>query len=194
MKNYKHLLLTLFVIASFFALIYSITKYNTNHNNKLQEKQYVIDSLSLELNYKDSIINNLFEFIPIGSPLSNIEISSNYGSRRNPINKKWQFHNGVDLKRVDCDTVYSTGRGKVINLKWNGGYGRCIKIHHGNGYETMYAHLRKYLVKKGDEVLDNQAIGIIGSSGRSTGTHLHYEIAKNGKNVDPEKFIFKEEF
>ena len=194
MKNYKHLLLTLFVIASFFALVYSITKYKTNHNNKLQEKQYVIDSLSLELKYKDSIIDNLFEFIPIGSPLSNIDISSNYGSRRNPINKKWQFHNGIDLKRVDCDTIYSTGRGKIISLKWSGGYGRCIEISHGNGYKTMYAHLRKYLVKKGDEVLDNQAIGIIGSSGRSTGTHLHYEISKNGKSTDPEKFIFKEEF
>ena len=113
MKNYKHLLLTLFVIASFFALVYLITKYNSNHNHVLQEKQYIIDSLSLELKYKDSIINNLFEFIPLGSPLKKIEISSAYGSRRNPINRRWQFHNGIDLKKVECDTVYSTGGGEV---------------------------------------------------------------------------------
>jgi murein DD-endopeptidase MepM/ murein hydrolase activator NlpD len=194
MKNYKHLLLTLFVIASFFALVYLITKYNSNHNHVLQEKQYIIDSLSLELKYKDSIINNLFEFIPLGSPLKKIEISSAYGSRRNPINRRWQFHNGIDLKKVECDTVYSTGGGEVIFSGWNGGYGRCVKVYHGNEYETMYAHLRKFLIKKGEEISDKQPIGIIGSSGRSTGTHLHYEIIKNGKNINPEKYIINNEF
>jgi len=189
MKNYNHLLLTLFVVISFFALLYLISKHNSNHNNIIQEKQYVIDSLYLELEYKDSVINNLFEFIPLGSPLKNIDISSPYGGRRNPISKKWQFHNGIDLKRVSCDTVYSTGSGKVINSSWDGGYGKCIKIYHGNGYETVYAHLKKLLVKKGEKVKKNQPIGIIGSSGRSTGVHLHYEIIKEGKDINPEKYI-----
>lgn len=116
-------------------------------------------------------------------PLRDYTISSGFGAR-------WgKLHAGVDLA-IKEGTVYSAVHGgKVILAQWYGGYGYCIMIDHGNGLVTVYGHSAQLLVKQGDEVKAGQPIGIVGSTGHSTGPHLHLEIHVNGKAQDPEPWF-----
>ncbi len=126
--------------------------------------------------------------MPLGKPV-NGRISSRFGKRVDPVNNKKAIHEGVDIKGARGDHILATAGGKVIKAMKNGGYGNYVEIDHGNGYITAYAHMQSYLVKKGDHVKQGQVIGQVGSTGRSTGPHLHYEIRLNNKPIDPEKFM-----
>ncbi len=126
--------------------------------------------------------------IPLGRPVSG-KISSRFGKRTDPVNKKKAIHEGVDIKGKRGDRILATASGKVIKAMKNGGYGNYVEIDHGNGYITAYAHMQNYLVKKGERVKQGQVIGQVGSTGRSTGPHLHYEIQLNKKPIDPTKFM-----
>lgn len=126
--------------------------------------------------------------IPLGRPVSG-KISSRFGKRTDPVNKKKAIHEGVDIKGKRGDRILATANGKVIKAMKNGGYGNYVEIDHGNGYITAYGHMQNYLVKKGEYVKQGQVIGQVGSSGRSTGPHLHYEIQLNKKPIDPAKFM-----
>ncbi|MEE4243077.1 MAG: peptidoglycan DD-metalloendopeptidase family protein [Desulfopila sp.] len=126
--------------------------------------------------------------LPLGKP-ANGSVSSWYGKRKDPINGKNAFHSGVDFRGNIGDNVIATGDGKVIFAGKNGGFGKMVKIDHGNGYVSVYAHLHNYHVKKGDVINRGQTIGLIGNSGRTTGSHLHYEINHKGKPVNPAKFM-----
>ncbi len=126
--------------------------------------------------------------IPLGRPVSG-RISSRFGKRTDPVNNKKAIHEGVDIKGKRGDRILATASGKVIKAFKNGGYGNYVEIDHGNGYITAYAHMQNYLVKKGERVKQGQVIGQVGSTGRSTGPHLHYEIQLNKKPVDPAKFM-----
>ena len=126
--------------------------------------------------------------IPLGRPVSG-KISSRFGKRTDPVNKKKAIHEGVDIKGKRGDRILATASGKVIKATKNGGYGNYVEIDHGNGYITAYGHMQNYLVKKGERVKQGQVIGQVGSTGRSTGPHLHYEIQLNKKPIDPVKFI-----
>ncbi|MDQ2180307.1 M23 family metallopeptidase [Marinifilum fragile] len=90
--------------------------------------------------------------------------------------------------------VYTPANGIVVKSGWNGGYGNYIKVKHGNGFETVYTHLSKVSVKKGQKVKKGDVIGKVGSTGQSTGSHLHYEILKNKKRVDPQLYFSDQEF
>lgn len=125
---------------------------------------------------------------PIGKPSVGY-LSSNFGHRKDPFNKGIAFHSGIDLKARHGKSVIATADGTVEKAGWNGGYGRCIVIRHKNGYKTLYAHLSKIKVKKGERVKSGDHIGNVGSSGRSTGAHLHYEVIKNNEKVNPFPFI-----
>jgi len=126
--------------------------------------------------------------IPLGRPVPG-PITSRYGTRIDPVNGKRGFHTGVDLRAQKGDKVYCTADGVVEKAFYNGGYGNYVKILHGNGYESVYAHLQNYTVKRGDHVQQGQLIGQAGNSGRSTGAHLHYEVVLNNKTVNPAKFL-----
>ena len=126
--------------------------------------------------------------MPLGRPVSG-KISSRFGKRTDPVNKKKAIHEGVDIKGKRGDRILATASGKVIKAMKNGGYGNYVEIDHGNGYITAYAHMQNYLVKKGERVKQGQVIGQVGSTGRSTGPHLHYEIQLNKKPIDPVKFM-----
>ena len=126
--------------------------------------------------------------MPLGKPVSG-RISSPFGKRLDPVNNKKAIHEGVDIKGTRGDRIIATAGGKVIKAMKNGGYGNYVEIDHGNGYVTAYAHMQNYLVKKGETVKQGQVIGQVGSTGRSTGPHLHYEIRLNQKPIDPEKFM-----
>jgi len=131
---------------------------------------------------------NTIRTIPLGKPVSGT-ISSGFGSRSDPLNNKKATHEGVDIRGEQGDRIRATAGGKVLQAFKNGSYGNYVKIDHGNGYQTVYAHMQNYLVKKGETVKQGQVIGQIGSSGRSTGPHLHYEILLNKNPVDPLKFM-----
>lgn len=125
---------------------------------------------------------------PLGRPVSG-SISSHFGKREDPVNGKGAFHSGVDMRARNGEKIVATADGTVIQANNNGYYGRFVEISHGNGFTTRFAHLQGYKVKKGDKVKRGQVIGLVGSSGRSTGAHLHYELCQNGKQINPETFM-----
>ena len=121
------------------------------------------------------------------------QISSYFGYRTDPIYKVTKYHSGMDFAAHKGTPVYASGDGEVEKQESNHwGYGNIITIDHGYGYETRYAHLTKFAVKKGDKVKRGQLVGYVGSTGKATGPHLHYEVLKNGKAVDPIHFFFND--
>ncbi len=126
---------------------------------------------------------------PLGNPAEDGWISSVFGYRSDPISGKREFHQGVDLTGKAGLPVTSVASGIVIWSGPNQGYGNLIEISHGNGYVTRYAHNRENLVTVGEKVEKGEVIAIMGSSGRSTGTHVHFEVVRNGKHVNPSKHI-----
>ncbi len=125
---------------------------------------------------------------PLGWPVKT-RISSPFGKRSDPLNTQRAFHSGIDFKGNTGDKIRSTGDGVVTKASYDKGYGYNIVLSHGKEYSTMYAHLSKRLVKKGDRVKRGQVIGLVGNSGRSTGSHLHYEVRRYGKAVNPKKYM-----
>lgn len=142
------------------------------------------DLLSKADKYLDKI-----RILPFGRPLKKIKITSGFGTRRDPKNGKSAFHTGIDFKGKRGDKVFATANGIVTKAFYNSGYGNYVQIDHGNGYKTSFSHLKKFLVKKGENVQRGQLIGLVGNSGRSTGPHLHYEISRNNKPINPSTFL-----
>jgi murein DD-endopeptidase MepM/ murein hydrolase activator NlpD len=127
--------------------------------------------------------------LPLVAPLEHYKLTSGYGLRKDPMNGKSARHEGLDLSGPTRSPVFSTAPGKVEFSGWKGKLGRLVVVDHGNGVKTRYGHLRRIYVKRGQTVEFGQKIGQLGSSGRSTGPHVHYEIIVHGRNVDPEKFL-----
>lgn len=127
-------------------------------------------------------------FLPLGKP-SDGPVTSRFGKRKDPLNHKSAFHTGVDLRGKRGDKIYATADGVVLKAFRNGSFGNYIKISHKNGYTTSFAHMQAFLVRKGDKIKRGQLIGLVGNTGRSTGPHLHYEIALNGKRINPYDFM-----
>ena len=151
------------------------------------------DEYLIELSqfYKEQLIKleNRLEGMPLGTPHPG-RITSPFGYRRNPFtNKGREMHSGVDLKGRTGDPVKSTAKGKVTFAGYQGNYGYVVMVKHSNGYETRYAHLVRTRVKKGEYVEAGEIVGLLGSTGRSTGPHLHYEVLVNNRKVNPAKYF-----
>ena len=116
-------------------------------------------------------------------------LTSGYGYRRHPILKKRMFHYGLDFRARKGTRVYASKSGKVIRSGWRSGYGNYVLIKHAEGFETLYGHLYIIRVKNKQHVKQGQIIALSGNTGRSTGPHLHFEIRKNGKNVNPIQYL-----
>ncbi len=136
-----------------------------------------------------STLNHVLGQLPLTTPVDHFHVSSRFGKRRDPFTRRWAMHEGIDLAGPPRAPVYSTAPGRVTFVGWKGSFGRLVEIRHGNGVTTRYGHLRKILVKKGQQVAFREKIGLMGTSGRSTGTHVHYEIRYDGAPLDPAKFI-----
>lgn len=118
------------------------------------------------------------------------KINNEFGFRRNPFGgRSYEFHSGMDIDGERGDVVVAPGNGTVIEAGWKGGYGNMIEIDHGNGLTTRYGHLSKVDVAVGDTVTRGQLVGYVGSTGRSTGPHLHYELRINDKPINPRRFL-----
>jgi murein DD-endopeptidase MepM/ murein hydrolase activator NlpD len=127
--------------------------------------------------------------LPLIAPLDHYRKSSGFGTRRDPITGRMSRHNGLDFAYLINTPVLSTARGTVVFAGWRGGYGWMIEIDHGMGVRTRYGHLKKLLVTKGQKVGFRDKIGLLGTSGRSTGPHVHYEVIFDGRPLNPMKFI-----
>ena len=127
--------------------------------------------------------------IPVANPVPNHPVSSRFGQRRDPFLKRMAHHAGIDFRTPYGQAVFATASGKVTIAGRKGGYGKMVEIDHGNGITTRYAHLSRLSVKVGDSVGVGMKIGAAGSTGRSTGPHLHYEVRINDHAVNPQRFL-----
>jgi murein DD-endopeptidase MepM/ murein hydrolase activator NlpD len=134
-------------------------------------------------------LQGLIQRLPLAPPLDAFAINSSFGNRRDPINGRWASHEGVDMDAPFGSPVYAPAPGIVVVAGPTGKYGRLVEINHGYGIRTRYGHLSEILVKRGQRIRLGDKIGLLGSSGRSTGPHLHYEVRYQGKAKDPMTFI-----
>lgn len=135
-------------------------------------------------------LTRTLSLVPYRKPVvGNVEFSSGFGVRSDPFLGRPAMHSGLDFRASTGDPVRATANGKVVNAGWSGGYGRMVEIDHGNGLSTRYGHLSAINVKVGERIAIGQVIGEVGSTGRSTGPHLHYETRIDGDAVDPQKFL-----
>ena len=164
-----------------------------NLKNTIDSLSYTLD---LQKNSYDIIFNKIksnetmYRHIPSIMPVESAYLGSQYGYRTDPIDGKRRMHRGQDFA-VNLNTpVLATGDGVVTKAQYDSGWGRYVKIDHGYGYETIYAHLYKINVKKGQKIKRGDVLGKSGNSGRAAGFHLHYEVHKNKKVDDPKKYFF----
>lgn len=127
--------------------------------------------------------------IPSRRPIEQMSLSSSYGMRVHPITGKLARHNGVDIPAPYGTPIYATADGIVGRAQRLGGYGNYVEIEHGNAIETRYGHMSSFVVQPGQQVKKGDVIGYVGSTGRSTGNHLHYEVRIDGEPVNPMPFV-----
>ncbi len=168
---------------------------NTTRNLDILTKQIVVQSKSLdEIAKLAENKEKLLAAIPAIQPVRNEDltrVASGYGYRTDPFTKVRKFHYGMDFSSPRGTPVYATGDGVVTRADNKAtGYGNHIVIDHGYGYESLYAHLYKYNVKAGQKVQRGDLIGFVGSTGRSEGPHLHYEVFKDGERINPMNFYY----
>jgi murein DD-endopeptidase MepM/ murein hydrolase activator NlpD len=135
-------------------------------------------------------LNGALALVPYRKPVvGEIEFTSGFGVRMDPFVGRPAMHTGLDFRASMGDPVRATANGKVVSAGWSGGYGRMVEIDHGNGLSTRYGHLSAINVSVGQSIKIGQVVGEVGSTGRSTGPHLHYETRIDGEAVDPQKFL-----
>ncbi len=156
-----------------------------NRNKELSEKISAIYRNMEDHDYYRQVVANT----PIGKPVWSYWVTSPFGSRLDPFKKSRATHKGIDLASMKGNKIKVKARGKVTRSEYASGYGNLIVVDHGNGFVTKYGHLDKRYVKKGDEVSYDDVLGEVGSTGRSTGPHLHYEILYRGVPVNPLPFL-----
>jgi murein DD-endopeptidase MepM/ murein hydrolase activator NlpD len=147
-----------------------------------EQKLSVLERLLMDRSLRERVI-------PSGRPVTEGWLSSGFGKRADPFTGKQEYHDGVDFAGKEGADVMSVGDGVVT---WSGkrsGYGNLVEINHGNGYVTRYGHNREQLVEVGETVKKGQMIALMGSTGRSTGPHVHFEVLRNGKPVNPSRYI-----
>ena len=139
--------------------------------------------------------NEMFLHIPAIQPVANKDLNrmaSGFGYRLHPILKYRKFHAGMDFSAKTGTPIMATGDAVVKKVLRTGGYGKHVVLDHGFGYETLYGHMNKYIVKRGQKVKRGEVIGYVGSTGLSSGPHLHYEVHKNGKVMNPVNFYYND--
>lgn len=135
-------------------------------------------------------LNRTLALVPYRKPvIGEVEFTSGFGVRSDPFLGRPAMHTGLDFRAASGDPVRVTAYGKVVSAGWSGGYGRMVEVDHGNGLSTRYGHLSEINVRIGEVVKIGQVVGLVGSTGRSTGPHLHYETRIDGEAVDPQKFL-----
>ncbi len=173
-----------------------LMKSTAERIDKIRKQLYIQSKSYDEINQLVRDKEEMFASIPAIQPISNKElrrIASGFGMRMHPIYKTRKMHSGMDFSAPTGTSVYSTGKGKVVKVKkLRKGYGYHVVIDHGFNYETLYAHLSKIEVRKGQRINRGDVIGLVGNTGTSTAPHLHYEVHKNGKRINPINFFYND--
>ena len=167
-------------------------KYNILSNNDYQYVKRISKADLLKIDSRKELmkLDNIIKHIPVMLPEHATTISSHYGTRHHPIKGKAKFHCGIDLYSKISAPVFAAADGMVVFAgNSHNGYGNIVDVNHGNGIQTRYAHLKKTSVRKGQKIVRGQMIGFQGSTGSTTGEHLHYEIHIKGKHINPYDFI-----
>jgi murein DD-endopeptidase MepM/ murein hydrolase activator NlpD len=134
-------------------------------------------------------------YIPSGRPVDKlVSLTSSFGVRSDPFNGRARMHKGIDIPGAIGTPIYATADGIVSRAGWSNGYGNLVEIAHGNGMETRYGHMSKLIVAPNSHVRRGQIIGLMGSTGRSTGSHLHYEVRVDGAAINPLPFVAGAEY
>lgn len=181
-------------------------QYKGYQNSQLiSETMQRLDQLTRQLYIQSKSYDDVFEMaknksdmlasIPAIVPLERgaERLVSGYGYRIHPIYKTRRMHTGVDFLAPTGTPIYATGNGRVVEAERNKyGYGRMVLIDHGYGYETLYAHLNQINVKPGQEIKRGEVIGMVGNTGISTAPHLHYEVIKDGRKINPVNYFFND--
>ena len=135
-------------------------------------------------------LNRTLGSVPVRKPVNgDIDLSSGFGIRIDPFIRAPAMHTGLDFRGDMGEPIRVTANGTVTTAGWSGGYGKMVEVDHGNGFATRYGHLSEIDVHVGQTVKIGQTVGKLGSTGRSTGPHLHYETRTTGEAVDPQKFL-----
>jgi murein DD-endopeptidase MepM/ murein hydrolase activator NlpD len=173
-------------------LITSVGNAITRLHNRMRFQQNSFDKIINLIDKKE----DLLAAIPAIQPVSNKQlerVASGFGYRIDPVYKIPKMHAGLDFTASTGTPIYATADGTVKESNFNiGGYGNHVVINHGFGYETLYAHMVRIKAKKGQKVKRGEVIGWVGSTGKSTGPHLHYEVHKNGNPLDPVYFFYND--
>lgn len=154
---------------------------NDNISQMIIERKKSVSELLSELEGKSGTLASFPDLWPVRGGV----ISSEYGGRTDPVEGGYEWHQGIDIAVDFGAPVYASAAGTVEQAGWNGGYGRYVSIDHGNGYESAYGHMSSLAVTAGQKVAKGEIIGFVGSSGYSTGPHIHYEVSVDGQSVDP---------
>lgn len=133
-------------------------------------------------------------YIPSGQPVEKLSLTSNFGVRSDPFNGGARMHKGIDIPGPVGTPIYATADGIVNRSGWASGYGNLVQISHGGGMETRYGHMSKLLVAENSYVRRGQIVGLMGSTGRSTGSHLHYEVRVDGAAINPIPFVAGQDY
>lgn len=157
---------------------------------KVQASSY--DTLQKLVETKERMLSSIPAIQPVSNKTLN-RVASGFGYRIDPIYKTPKMHTGIDFTAATGTPIYATGDGTVRESGYdNGGYGNHVVINHGYGYQSLYGHMKKTKVRVGDRVKRGEVIGWVGSTGKSTGPHLHYEVIKNRNKIDPIHFFFND--
>ena len=166
---------------------------STKKENELRKQIYIqsksFDEIVILAKNKEAML----ECIPAIQPVLNKDLkhmASGYGWRIDPVYRTRRFHAGMDFAAATGTDIYATGNGTVITTGWKQGYGNCIEINHGFGYLTLYGHLSAVKCRVGQKVKRGEVIGLVGSTGKSTGPHLHYEVHLRGQIMNPQNYYF----
>lgn len=165
----------------------TLTKLTDELISKVKFQQEKFNYLVKKLSEKEELAKR----IPAIVPMDGVFSDHSFGMRVHPVLRVWRMHEGIDINGIYGTPVYASGAGVVKFVGWNGGLGLCVTIDHGFGYETTYGHLSKATVREGQKVTRFQKIGECGSSGLSTGPHLHYEVSFNGEKQNPVYYFLK---
>lgn len=212
--KWKHLfILILIIIATSITSIFLYNKFfETNREkslkedirylmvdyNKINKRNIEAEIILSKMHPNDSTIKTLDKILPCIPSITPIEKKyikriRPYGNRIHPVYGNKDFHSGMDFSGKKGNPVLATGNGIIESaVNSSNGYGNHIIIDHGFGYKTLYGHLSKYNVKKDQEVIRGDTIGFVGNTGTSTGSHLHYEVIKDGKKINPINYFFND--
>lgn len=165
----------------------------TQKLNELKKELYIQSKSYDELVSLAKNKENMLQNLPAIQPVLNKDLkqmASGYGWRIDPVYHTRRFHAGMDFAAPTGADIYATGNGQVISAGWQQGYGNCVQINHGYGYVTLYGHMSAFKIRAGQKVKRGDVIGLVGSTGKSTGPHLHYEVHYKGEIMNPQNYYF----